>query len=141
MFGLKSPVGILKIHPTHTHLCTPVHTPAYTHSNQFTRVHTHTPRYNHIHPNTTCADPQTHRNTPMHIRIHLNTPTHACEHLHTCKHPHILVHSPNTTAHALNLMNHIKSYINRSNTKTAERRKKERKKKRRNKSPLRRSAD
>ena len=56
--------------------------------------------------------------TSEHTRAHSSTPA------------HIRIHIP---AHFLNLINHIKLYINRPNTKMADRRKKE---KRRNKSPL-----
>ena len=110
MFGLKSSVGILKIHHTRTraHLCTHPHTPTQT------SVHLCTPAYNWVQPGTTttCAHLHTHRNTPMHTRIHLNTPTHI-------------------SAHALKLMNHMKLYINRPNTIKATE-----KGKGRNKSPL-----
>ena len=75
-------------------------------------------------PYTRTQPAHIHRNTPMHTRIHLNTPTHACDHLHTCTHPHTLANSPNIPAHALNLMNRMKSYINRPNTKKARRRRK-----------------
>ena len=74
----------------------------------------------------------THMCIPMQTHAYLHTPE------HTRTHPHKPRHTPNIPAHALNLMNHMKSYINRPNTKKARRRKKE---KGRNKSPLKHSAD
>ena len=92
MLGLKSPVGILKIHSTHTHKhrrtqpCTPAHTAMHTRS----------------HP---CTPAQ---RTPVHTRAHPCTPAHI----------------PCIPAHGLNLINRMKSYINRPNIKKAEDRRK-----------------
>ena len=71
----------------------------------------------------------THLNTSTHTQAHPNTPT------HTKAYPFTLTHTPHIPTNALNLINHMKFYINRPNTKKA--RERERKKKEgRNKSPL-----
>ena len=51
VLGLKSPVGILKIHPTHTHAHShiPTHNRAHPHTPEHTRTYPHTPMHTPTH--------------------------------------------------------------------------------------------
>ena len=117
MLGLYSPEEILKI-PSQS--CTPVHT----HALSLTPMHIQA----HIH---TCTHPR----IPMHPWTQPHTPTHACTQprppaytrthpctpVHTRTHSCTLAHTPHIHTHALNLIDHMKLYVNRPNTKKQER--------------------
>ena len=79
MLGLKSPVGILKIHSKHT--CTHPCTPSYTRTHW--RTHLSTPAHTRTHPCTpahTRTHPCTPAHTPAHTRAHLCIPRHSQAH-------------------------------------------------------------
>ena len=89
-----------KIHSTH--LCTSTHTWAHLHTPTQTRVHpltiTHTSTYTWAHPRTSAHKPGMSRTYPC-------TPA----------------YTPQIPTDAINLINHMKLYINRPNTKKARR--------------------
>ena len=88
MLGLMSPVGILKIHSTHTH------------KHLRTLGHTHTQPGIPTHTHTHCAHPCSSAHTLAHPCIPTHTRTH-----------------PTHTRSKPELNYHMKLYINRPNTK------------------------
>ena len=70
-----------------------------------------------------------HTHVQPHTCVHFHyTQAHPCT-VHTCAHSQTPMHTPHIPAHALNLMNHMKLYINRPNIKRREREKEEDRKK------------
>ena len=86
------------------------------------------PEYTH---EQSCTHPCIPGRTPTH-KLSMS-PAHTCAHLrtnaHTCTHPGIPAHTPQIPADTINLINHVKLYINRPNTKKADRQIEDRKKK------------
>ena len=110
----------------HAYLPTPMHACA----------HPRTPAHNCAHP-CTPAHTRKHLCTPVNTRAHLHTPAHT--RAHPC-HSHTPHTYPLMPADALNLIirmklhvngkSHMKLYINRPNTKKADRRRRKKKEKR-----------
>ena len=75
-----------------------------------------TPTHNHAHIHVYLgAHPCTYAHTHAHTCAHLRT------NAHTRTHPGIPAHTPQIPADTINLINHVKLYINRPNTKKADR--------------------
>ena len=76
-----------------------------------TNNHAHIHVYPGAHPRTSWAWAP---HTPVHTYAQMHTPAHAT-------HPGIPAHTPQIPADTINLINHVKLYINRPNTKKADR--------------------